>query len=280
MRARAGLVVALCAKLAHAQLPAPAPPPHDSGLPLPSYWERGVSRPFVAATLELGWTYVRPEFAVGFGRPFHRWMGLDLKPIVTTTGAGFYGGLRGSVPFFDLRAGVRHFEAFEHRLLPEREHHGRAELDTPRGPEPEPYSVESEVSGSIAVPGGGPFWLAGVYYLSNVKQGYHLYEESLKVIVDPPWVFRLRSGYAWQFGPRDALRLGIAEEILENPGRPGYVIRAGVIGGAAIGDNLDVQLSLLPVIHSPDSIGLAGADFGHLGVRWRWATAGPRRRRR
>ncbi|MBI3203843.1 MAG: hypothetical protein HYZ29_20050 [Myxococcales bacterium] len=280
MRVRAFALSALCATAAHAQVPTSAPPPHDSGLPAPAVWERGVSRPFVAATLELGWTYVRPELAVGFGRPFHRWMGLDLKPLVTTTGAGFYGGLRGSVPFLDLRAGVRHFEPFEHTLLREAEHHQRAELDTPSGPEPEPYSIESELSGSIAVPGGGPFWLAGIYYVSNVQQGFHLYEESLKVIIDPPWVFRLRAGYAWRFGPGDAVSLGVAEEIIENPGRPGYVIRAGVIGRVAITEHLDAQLSLLPVIHSPDSIGLAGADFGHLGVRWRWATAGAKRRRR
>ncbi|GMV14537.1 MAG: hypothetical protein HS104_17905 [Polyangiaceae bacterium] len=267
------------ASSAHAA--AQVPPPHAAGVehpPQASYWERGLSRPFASASLELGFAYARPEVSVGFGRPFYRAMSLDAKPLVTSEGAGFYGGVRGTVPFLELRAGVRKFEAFDHKLLGERDHHERAELELPRGPEAEPLSLESELSGAVSIPGGGPFWLLGVYHVTHVDPGFHLYEESLKVIVDPPWLWRLRVGYAWRFGRNEAIRIGVAEEILQSPGRPSYVIRAGVVGSVAIEENVDVQLTLLPVLHSPDSLGLAGADFGHLGVRWRWATASSKRR--
>lgn len=102
------------ASSAHAA--AQVPPPHAAGVehpPQASYWERGLSRPFASASLELGFAYARPEVSVGFGRPFYRAMSLDAKPLVTSEGAGFYGGVRGTVPFLELRAGVRKFEAFQ-----------------------------------------------------------------------------------------------------------------------------------------------------------------------
>ncbi len=244
------------------------------------YWSRGEPRPFVSASLAIGLPYVRPTFQVGFGRPFYRAMSLDLEPLVTMSGAGFYGGVRATVPFLELRAGVRKFETFGRTLMPPKEQHESADLDLPNGPEAEPVTLESELSGAVAVPGGGPFWLLGVYYATQLEPGHHLYDEYRKVIIAPPWLWRARVGYAWRFGRNDAVRLGVAEEILENPGRAGYVIRAGVLGSVAIGEHADVELSFLPVIHSPDSIGLAGADFAHLGVRWRWATGPATRRRR
>lgn len=284
MKLGSATLVATLATLATATAGAQSylPPPHESGIgqpPATTYWARGAPEPFVSATLEAGWTYIRPEVSVGFGRPFYRAMTLDVKPLASPAGAGFYAGVRGQVPFLSLRAGVRQFEPFDHRLLPAKDSHARADLDLRNGPEAEPLSLEGELSGEVDVAHGGPFWLLGAYHVTRVDDGYHLYEESLKVIVAPPWLWRLRVGYAWRFGPGDAIRLGFAEEILESPGRPSYVIRAGVVASVAIEDNVDVQLSLLPVIHSPDAIGLAGADFGHLGMRWRWATGGSQRRR-
>lgn len=272
-----------CASFARAEA-LPAESRSEAGMPrraadVPD-WSRGQPRPFVSASLSIGLPYVRPAFQVGFGRPFHRAMSLDLEPLVTMSGAGVYGGVRATVPFLELRAGVRKFETFERTLLPVKARHERADLELANGPEAEPNTLESELSGAIAVPGGGPFWLLGVYYTTHVEPGHHLYDEYRNVIIAPPWLWRARVGYAWRFGRNDAVRLGVAEEILQNAGRPGYVIRAGVLGSVAIGANADAELSFLPVVHSPDSIGLAGADFAHLGVRWRWATATPKRRRR
>jgi hypothetical protein len=45
-----------------------------------------------------------------------------------------------------------------------------------------------------------------------------------------------------------------------------------VVASFAIDDHLEaIGLLVLPVV-SPDHIGLAGGDFGELGLRYRWAT--------
>jgi hypothetical protein len=50
------------------------------------------------------------------------------------------------------------------------------------------------------------------------------------------------------------------------------VVRAGVLGSVLINANLEAQASLIPVIVSPDRLGMAAGDFGQLGVRFHWAT--------
>ena len=61
-------------------------------------------------------------------------------------------------------------------------------------------------------------------------------------------------------------------DLIGLPGRDEFVVRAGVVASVAIDAHLEAQASLVPVIVSPDTLGLAGADFGQLGVRFRWAT--------
>jgi hypothetical protein len=50
------------------------------------------------------------------------------------------------------------------------------------------------------------------------------------------------------------------------------VVRAGLLGSVSISAELDVQVALIPVLASPDNLGLAGGDFGQLGIRYRFAT--------
>jgi hypothetical protein len=40
----------------------------------------------------------------------------------------------------------------------------------------------------------------------------------------------------------------------------------------SISAELEAQVSLIPVLVSPDHLGLAGGDFGQLGVRYSFAT--------
>ena len=63
-----------------------------------------------------------------------------------------------------------------------------------------------------------------------------------------------------------------AAEVIGVPGRDAVVVRGGLVALVRINAELDVLAQLLPVIASPDDIGLHGAEFNQLGVRWRWAT--------
>jgi hypothetical protein len=55
-----------------------------------------------------------------------------------------------------------------------------------------------------------------------------------------------------------------------------YVGRAGPVLGVAITRHLDARATVLLVVASRDRIGLDGADFAQLGLRYRWASGEPR----
>ena len=264
-------------------LPSPTPPSGASGIDRSSpqpYWSRGEPGPFAAGTLELGWAYARPRLAVGYGRPFYRHLSIEGQPLISPSGAGVYFGAKGAVPFLEMRTGVRYFAPFDRSLLTPRNSYQRVEIEEKDGPTAAHVALEAEMAGAVPLPSGGPFWVLSVYHIPGLQEGFNLYEESLKMVIKPPWVWRARIGYGVHFGKDDAISLGIAEEVIVNPGRREHVLRAGIVGSVQISDNVDVQTTFLPVISSPDHIGLAGADFGHLGIRWRFATQASKRAER
>jgi hypothetical protein len=57
-----------------------------------------------------------------------------------------------------------------------------------------------------------------------------------------------------------------------NTGRDAFVVRGGVLTSLSISARLEAQASFIPVLLSPDSLGLEGSDFGQLGIVYRWAT--------
>lgn len=254
---------------------ASTPPPGLSGIDESlhaSYWERGKPRWFFAASLEIGFAYARPKLAAGRGRPHWEWVGLEALPIVTLEGAGAYGGIRGEVPNLDARLGVRYFAPFYRTLLPPADSHDRLDIESEDGPPGRYVAYEGEMAPSVALFGGRLYSVLTAYYIPGIQADHHLYEESLKVVMSPPYVWRARLGYGFGFGPQGRFRVGPAAEVIGLPGRDAAVWRAGLVAVAGVSDSLDVQATLLPVISSPDRLGLSGADWGHLGVRWRWAT--------
>jgi hypothetical protein len=101
--------------------------------------------------------------------------------------------------------------------------------------------------------------------------GYDVFEETIRVIVKPPFVWRGRLGYTFVLGPLDTVAVGPVLEIVGIPGRDTYVLRGGVVARVWLTDDIEAVATFVPVITSPDSIGLDGADFAQLGIRWRWA---------
>src|SRR6266446_3233999 len=71
-----------------------------------SYWQDGEPRPFVASRLEVG-LYAKEQLAVGYGMPY--WANTTVEAFVMSTPsfAAGYVGVRGSLPFLDLRVGAR-----------------------------------------------------------------------------------------------------------------------------------------------------------------------------
>lgn len=248
--------------------------PDALGLELSSaraYWARGDARPFVAFTGDAGLLYARPQVALGYGKPYWQWFGVETSTIASGSSIGQYGGVRAQLPFLDVRGGARWAHSFEHSLLTPRDHYSRADLDDRSGPAAEYVAFEAEALISFPIPTGTLFSVLSLHRLDGLS-GHYVYEESLHIIAAPPIVWRARIGHAWSFGRDDAVRIGIVGEVLGNAARHEHIWRAGIVASVALSPQLDVLGSFVPVIQEDDEIGLSAGDFAQLGLRFRWAT--------
>jgi hypothetical protein len=236
-------------------------------------WGARPSRWFLATTVDVGFVYARPRVSVGYGKPFTRWIGLDANPVASGNGFGAYGGLRVEVPYLDLRVGARYFSAFAHTYLSPRRVYDRLELETESGDLARVLTLESELD--VAIP-AGPGVILGrgsISYVTNVPDGMYVFEETLRVIVKPPLVWRARGGYAIRLGRYSQHSVGFVVDLLDIPAREdSKTIRLGPIVQLVLSRRVELRGSFVTSVYSPDRLGLLSGDFTELGVRYRWAT--------
>jgi hypothetical protein len=236
-------------------------------------WNEGPRRYFVATTVDVGYLYLRPRASFGFGRPHALWVGVEGNPILQASGLGAYGGIRGVVPFVDMRVGARGFYAFEHSYLAPAASYDRVDLETTTGQHATYLTYEGELTASATL---GPGELSAIFSLSSIRgvpDGMYVFEEILRVIAKPPLVWRARAGYAFFALPGLGRHsIGPVVDILGVPGRDAIVGRLGIVTRLLLSRALEVRGTFVPTIASPDRIGLVGSDFTELGLRWRWAT--------
>jgi hypothetical protein len=264
------------------ELPLPAEPPPEAYATTPDElidfsmrrsWNEGHTRAFAATTLDVGWVYLRPRLSLGYGKPFGTWVGIDMNPIVSNAGFGAYGGLRLALPRLDLRAGPRYFFSFNREFLDPRKSYNGLALDSTAGTPARILTYEAEVEASLPAGPGDFVALGSVSYVTNVPDRQLVFEETLRVIVAPPFVWRARGGYVFRFGSARQHSIGLVAEILDVPKREdSRTIRVGPIVRLVLSRRVEVRGSFVPTIISPDRIGLVGGDFTELGFRYRWAT--------
>lgn len=235
-------------------------------------WAEGSRRLFVATALDVGFLYVRPRVALGFGKPHNTWIGIDGNPTIAGPGAGMYGGLRLSVPHFDIRVGARHFSAFQHAYLRPRASYDRVQLESTELGSASIDTLETEANADIPAGPGDVLLLASASHVSHVPDGQNVFEETLRVVVVPPWVVRGRLGYSVRFGAFDQISVGIVADVVAVPARQTAVVRVGPILRFALSRSFEVRGSFVPRVYSPDDLGLLDSDFTELGLRWRWAS--------
>lgn len=236
------------------------------------YWELGTTRPFIAMTLDAGIPYVKPRFAAGYGRPFWSWFGIEAQPVVSLGGVGHYAGAALAVPGLTLRGGARYFYPFSRSFQPPQESYTRTDIELLRGPKSDYLAFEGELTATARLFRGSAFAVLTGYRIALAPEGYYLFEESLRAVMKPPYIWRARLGYLFAFSRNGAIRVGGAAEVIGLPGRGDFIVRGGLLGSVLMSAQLEAQASLIPVLKSPDSIGIAGGDFGQLGVRFIWAT--------
>ena len=236
-------------------------------------WREGENRWFFSTTLDVGWTYLRPRGTVGYGRPFDRFAGLDANPIVSGNGVGGYGGLRFALPRVDLRVGARYVRSFNREYLAPRPSYTRLDLTSTAGDPAQVVTLEAESEFSVPAGPGDIIGLGSVSYVGNVPKGQLVFEETLRVIVDPPLVWRARAGYLVRVGKARWHSVGVVGDVLNVPGRDDSTTgRAGPVIRVVLSRHLEVRGSFVLTFVSPDSLGLVGGDFTELGLRYRWAT--------
>lgn len=236
-------------------------------------WGTSPSRRFIATTFDFGFVYVRPRLSFGYGRPFTQWVGVDVNPIAQTAGLGGYGGLRVEIPHLDWRAGARFFSAFEHTYLDRKPSYQRIDLEREEGTLARTLTWESELDLSFKLGPGALLLRGSASYIMGVPDDKNAFEETLHIIVNPPFVWRARVAYVFLFGARGQHSLGPAVDFLAVPKRDdSRTIRVGPILRMQLSRRVDVRGSFVATIISPDRIGLRGGDFGELGLRYRWAS--------
>lgn len=236
-------------------------------------WGERPARYFLATTVDLGFVYARPRVSFGFGKPFTQWIGVDANPLAATAGVGGYAGLRFALPFVDLRVGPRYFYSFAHTVLDLRERYDRLALETSIGNQAVTLTYEAELDLSIPLGPGRLLARGSVSYVTGVDDDHAVFEETLRVIVRPPLVWRARGGYAFRFGAYNQHSIGVVADILAVPKREDSItVRLGPIMRFVLSRRVELRGSFVVTITSPDRIGLVGGDFTELGVRYIWAS--------
>jgi hypothetical protein len=275
--------------------PPVAVPPTDQGAPTPlvtppppqdaptmwidrnmsKSWELGGPRPFFATMVDIGYLYARPRVQLGYGKPFHKWIGIEANPSISSNSTGGYAGMRLDLPNFDIRVGARQTYSFQRSYLLPKVEYDRYDLESTALPRTNLTTLETEANFSIPVGPGAIIGLASVSYVANVPKGQLVYEETLRVLVQPPWVVRGRVGYMFGFGEHNQASIGPAVDVLDIPERRSHVVRAGVLARFVLSRSFEIRGTFMPRVLSQDELGLLESDFTELGLRWRWATASP-----
>jgi hypothetical protein len=255
-----------------------AEPKFDKPSPLQkrqlSYWDQGEPRLFVSGREELG-LYVKSQVAAGYGQPY--WFNATVEAFgmsTTSFGAG-YAGIRGALPFLDLRIGSRYTYSYHRSLLPPKPEYTAEDVANPQGPNATYTTLETELTGFVPAFDGFFFPVITIYRIVDVPQDKFVFDESLRGVADPPWIMGFRLGYVKNFGRDDFIKAGVLNELVVLPGRSGSIYRVGPAAAVRLTDHLEAQGTITFVLASPDSLGLWHGSFGVLGVVYRWATGDP-----
>lgn len=236
-------------------------------------WRSGTPRPFVAALADAGYLYLRPRLSLGYGMPHFRWAGIDINPIFSGQGVGGWAGLRLAIPYIDIRAGARAFYSFQRSFLEERDSYNRWELELSGGKHADYLTWETEISSGLSGRYGELSLMASLSAVTGVPKGQFVFEETLRVVVDPSLVWRARAAYGlFPIASYRQFSLGPAVDVLGIPNRDEVLVRAGIVARIVFNRALEVRGSFVPTIVSRDRLGLITSDFTELGVRYRWAS--------
>ncbi len=236
------------------------------------YWGAGDARPFVAVTFENAGIAGRTQLDLGYGKPHHQWAGVELTTQISLRSMSGFLGVRATAPWGTVRFGPRFVTQYSQRLIEKTDSVTRTDLDQDEGIKSHYLALDADANFSIALPVGS----LGVGLLASgvfgVEEGYFVMEDALRVPIDPPFVGRGRLSYLAGIGVPATLRVGGVFEAIINPEREMVNLRTGPAVAVSLTHHLEAVGVAAFSIYNPDEIGLAGADVGQIGLRYKWAT--------
>jgi hypothetical protein len=254
----------------------PVPPPPAQPVPLVDApvlpWALQPSRWFVSAEIDTGFLYVRPRFSTGYGRPHDLWVGLDANPIFSSEGVAGYLGLRFDFPFVNLRVGGRYWYTFRRSFLVPEASYSVEDIELREGPASRFLTWEAELTTNVPLGRGVLIGESSFSLVTGVPDPYYVYEETLRVVVDPPYVWRTRLGYTVAIDSERTIVIGPVLEFVAIPKRDVVVYRAGALARIFLSPSLEARGTFVPAVYTPDPLGARGGDAFLLGIRYRWAT--------
>lgn len=243
----------------------------DIGIDQP-YWSAGKPRPFAAVVFETAGISGKTELELGYGRPHHLWAGVEISTALALGGLQAFGGLRATAPWGTLRFGPRFWTALGQRLIVPADVITRPMLDAFDGPKTRYLALDADANFQIPLPIGAIGVLLSASGIFGVEDGYYVFENTYRVVVDPPFVGRVRVSYLAGIGNPPTFRLGGLAELIYNPGRDMVNVRLGPAVAVSLTHHLEAVAAVGLSVFNPDEIGVAGADLGQIGLRYRWAT--------
>ena len=214
---------------------------------------------------------MRTELNLGIGKPHHEWAGVELTSNLSLRGLSEFLGIRAVMPWANVRFGSRFVSLFSQRLIPEKEVVTRTDLDADDGLKSHYLTVDGEVNFNIPLPVGTLGLGGGAYGLFFLPKGYFVLEENLRTVVAAPFVARGRASYLFGVGTPDTLQIG-GVAVIVNPARELVNVRVGPAVAVSLTHHFEAVGVAVFSVFNPDEIGLAGADLGQIGLRYRWAT--------
>jgi hypothetical protein len=236
------------------------------------YWSVGEPRWFLASKSDLGFFYVRPHVAFGYGLPHWFWAGIDVNAMSTIEFGQFYGGVRASSPLLDLTFGMRDSFAYKRPFLAPHASFNYDDVTYAPGPKARYWAWEAEAVAVVPLPYSGILIDYVAVETLDVPGDRYVYDESYRAIVGKPFFQVLRIAPVARILPEGALKLGVLTEFLFSTGREKGVFRMGPVAALQLTDHLEALATLSMAVSSPDSMGLPLGAYGLAGLRYRWAT--------
>jgi hypothetical protein len=240
-------------------------------LPWTEPWSEGAPREFVAARVDAGFPFGDVRLSGGYGKPHYFWGGVEAGGLATSTSIAGFVGLRFEHPIIDVRSSFLYVVGLSRSFLEPRDSYDRRDIDDQSGSRAQYPAWDSEAQLTVPLGFGAILSESELVWIPE-QDGQFVYLDLLRVVAAPNWVGRQRLGYEFPLTSVEGLRFAPAVEAVWIPERDDVVVRAGLLMRFWLFHDLELRIDVLPVVASPDALGMYGGEPLRIGLRWQWAT--------